>query len=103
MKIVNAKLVQEMGGPGLCEHCLAPSFHREVHHALAKGMGGGGRMDHPFNLISLCGSCHDNLHDGNLSREILWAVIAEREGVSVEEVKTEVYRIRALPKGSIWQ
>jgi hypothetical protein len=103
VKIVNAKLVASIGGPGLCEHCLAPSLYREVHHALAKGMGGGGRMDHPFNLIGLCILCHASLHNGSLSREILWAVIAEREGVSVEEVKTEIYRIRALPKGSKWQ
>jgi hypothetical protein len=103
VKIVNAKLIAEVGGPGLCEHCLRPSLYREVHHALSIGSGGGGRIDHRLNLLGLCLRCHRELHDGNLSREILWEVIAKREGVSVEEVKVEVYRIRSLPKGSKWQ
>lgn len=35
----------------------------DVHHITARGMGGSGtRRDYPANLIALCRSCHDEVH-----------------------------------------
>ena len=35
----------------------------EVHHIIFKSNGGS---DEPEILITLCKTCHDNLHDGNI-------------------------------------
>jgi hypothetical protein len=48
-----------------CQHCKGKSkdsrFH--VHHIIFKCNGGS---DEPENLITLCKTCHDKLHDGEI-------------------------------------
>lgn len=78
----------------------------EVHHLFAKGMGGGGRIDMPYNLIGLCGLCHFRLHTGKITRQELLDFVAERENTTPEWITSEIYRLRRLPKDaspSTWQ
>lgn len=93
---------------GPCEWC-GRSGPTDPHHALYKrGMGGGSRLDHRFNLVALCRgyhrgqwvSCHDEAEAGRITRADCLAVIAAREGVLQEEIEEELRRIRRLPKGS---
>ncbi len=62
-----------------CEVCNVTPLHKEVHHIWAKGMGGGSRLDIPWNLIVLCQPCHQLAHAGKISKRELWGIAAERE------------------------
>lgn len=45
-----------------CRRCnanLRGVFYREVHHIVARARGGS---DHMSNLIALCKTCHDRIH-----------------------------------------
>jgi 5-methylcytosine-specific restriction endonuclease McrA len=55
----------------LCERC-GDTAH-DVHHIIAKGMGGGRRDDRDSNLIALCRPCHSQAHgvDSKLMKNIL--------------------------------
>ena len=44
-----------------CQKCKAKNTKLHVHHILFKSKGGS---DTPSNLIALCVSCHDKLHEG---------------------------------------
>ena len=82
-----------------CEFC---SRFRSVvgHHLHSRGAG---RIDLPLNLIGLCAECHQAVHDGHILRADLLAVVAQREGLMQQDIEAEVYRIRRLPKGSIYE
>ncbi|NCD07340.1 MAG: HNH endonuclease [Spirochaetia bacterium] len=49
-----------------CQYCKGKTKDRklEVHHIIFRRNGGS---DEAKNLITLCKTCHDNLHDGNIS------------------------------------
>lgn len=49
-----------------CQYCKGKTKDRklEVHHIIFKRNGGS---DEAKNLITLCKTCHDNLHDGNIT------------------------------------
>lgn len=79
MKLVDESVLDKFRGER-CELCHLRAG--EPHHIRAKGMGGGGRCDHPFNLVSLCRPCHTAVHNGSISREFLSRIVAEREDVS---------------------
>ena len=104
MRLDNPELLDEFRGPGSCHGCGQQCRNREAAHILAKGMGGGGRLDHRWNLLALGGpwecGCHRRQHNGLISIHALWDAVAKREGVSVDEIKQELWRIRRLPKGS---
>lgn len=97
-------ILSEFRGPGPCQLCNRPCRVRECAHILAKGMGGGGRLDHRWNLIALGGpwecGCHARQHGGTIPIRALWEAVAKREGRTVDEIQTELHRIRKLPKGS---
>ena len=58
-------------------------------------------MDIPGNIVALDRECHNASHAGREPRMTqLLELAAKREGVSAEWIVDEVYRIRALPKGS---
>lgn len=50
----------------ICQYCKGKTKDRklEVHHIIFKRNGGS---DEAKNLITLCKTCHDNLHDGNIT------------------------------------
>lgn len=72
--------------------CNNPVFG-QPHHIKSRGAGGD---DIRENLISLCGECHQKAHSGNISRQTLVQIVAERERVSYEEV---CEKIRLFPQG----
>lgn len=96
MKIVDDKLLQTFREKTICEYC-GKTFRGglDPHHLWAKGMGGGGRLDHKLNLIALCRKDHSASHGGGKPtfNELL-EIVAKREGVTADYIRTEVFRMR---------
>ncbi len=74
-----------------CEYCGRQATG-EPHHIFTVGSGGG---DVKYNLIQLCTCCHVAVHAGNIQRDDLLTIVAEREGLSVDEV----YRLNRRAMG----
>ena len=74
-----------------CEYCGRRATG-EPHHMFTVGSGGG---DVVYNLIQLCPDCHVAVHAGHIEREDLLAIVAEREGMSTDEV----YRLNRRAMG----
>lgn len=97
MKIVDEKLLHKFRLKTRCELCLKV-WPVDPHHLLAKGMGGGSRLDHKLNLISLCRKCHTLFHAGRIPKVDLLEVVGKREGLTVDEIETEIYRLLRAKK-----
>lgn len=57
-----------------CAWCGRYDLALEVHHRALKGLGGSRTLDHPANLISLCGwgnhtGCHGRAHSDRVAAE----------------------------------
>ncbi len=52
-----------------CQHCRGKSKdnHLRCHHIIFKTDGGS---DEPENLVVLCKTCHDDLHEGNIKLKL---------------------------------
>lgn len=74
-----------------CERCGCYAGI-EPHHIFTVGSGGG---DVSYNLVQLCTCCHIGAHSGNIQRDELLAIVAEREGMSADEV----YRLNRRAMG----
>ena len=100
MKIVSESTLDAFRSALYCEWCgdrLRGKAH--PHHVATKGIGGGGRIDHPLNIVSLCAFCHNEHHNGHrpLTCDLI-ATIAAREGVLQDDVTGFVRDIRRLPR-----
>lgn len=74
-----------------CENCGGPAYG-EPHHIIPRSCGGA---DHRLNLVQLCFKEHYGaVATGELKPEQLFAIIAKREGMAVEDVIREVNRMR---------
>ncbi len=73
------------------EYSGLPTYGAPPHHVISVGAGG---PDHPFNMIQLTGFEHMQAHNGEISRDTLFGIIARREGVTVEHLKSEIQRMR---------
>ena len=62
-----------------CELCDNRHPKLEVHHIWSRGMGGGSRLDIPWNLIVLCQPCHMDAQANKIPKRTLWGIAAERE------------------------
>lgn len=99
MKIVDETVLDLFRAAGECEWCHALCRRRQPHHYwYSRGMGGGSRLDHPFNLVGLCVSCHAQAHAAIISRRQLLDVVARREKVRTPEVLTTLWRLYRTPK-----
>jgi ferredoxin len=69
-----------------CEHCPNMPAYGEPHHIYTVGSGGG---DIKENLIQLscANACHTKAHTGEISKDELLLIVAEREGKTVEQIK----------------
>jgi hypothetical protein len=94
MKVINEDLLDTFRRKPRCEVCKRRFDVLEPHHVWAKGMGGGGRLDVPQNLISVCRYCHQAIHLGKVSRLELLAIVARRERTTVAEIEEEIWRLR---------
>lgn len=98
MKIIDEDLLAEFRTPGKCDLCGKRCRTREPHHVYGRGMGGGGRMDIPINLLGLGGpfecGCHRAYHDGKIGREDMLSAVAKREQTTSELIVDEINRLR---------
>ena len=68
-----------------------PTYGAGPHHVITVGAGG---PDHRYNLIQTTGIEHVECHAGKYSKDYLFAIIAKREGKTVEFIKDAVNRMR---------
>ena len=76
METIDETLLDEFR-ESACEICSRrpPS---EPHHIESRGMGGGNRKDIRSNLVALCAKHHREVHDGNIKRDVLKAIVSFR-------------------------
>ncbi len=109
MIIRDEKLLDLFRGPGACELCGKGCMKREPHHVIAKGMGGGRRLDIRINIVGVGSSpgmecqCHNNA-DTAAEKARCLRVIAEREMTTVEAIERATAFILDLDKfmGTGW-
>ena len=65
-----------------CERCGQPA-HGGPHHIKHQIQGGD---DIKPNLIRLCFDCHRGVHDARYDWRELVAIVAQREGKTVQEI-----------------
>ena len=100
MRIVDEALLETFRQPGPCSWCGRWFPRLDAAHVFAKGLGSGSRLDVTQNLVSLCRQDHSMSHAGKSpTRAELLAIVAEREGVSLEDIEVEIFRLRREPKG----
>ena len=75
------KAIEEIRKP-YCERC-GKAAYGWPHHI--KTRGAGGRED-PWNLIQLCGECHELAQQYKIPRLECVTIVAHREGMTVEEI-----------------
>jgi hypothetical protein len=79
-------------GAGSCEWCRKYVSRREPHHIIARGMGGGKRLDVHLNLVSLCATfsggdnCHHAVTVGDIAQYDTLAIVAVRESIGQDEI-----------------
>jgi hypothetical protein len=103
--VKNPALMKAFSGPGLCSWCGKAVSSRDPHHVVARGIGGGKRLDVSVNIVSLCttfsggGNCHHMAHNGReITKSDLLAVIAAREECLQDEIEVVVWLLLRLPK-----
>lgn len=105
MKIICHDLLRRFREPGPCEICLKQCKVREPAHIVARGLGGGGHLDVPVNLLSLGSTprfecqCHYNQHaTGIPDRTEMQFLAAAREGMTFDEVLEIVWKLQRARK-----
>lgn len=102
MILADKELLKAVARRSHCELCGArrSSFLLDPAHLMSRGAG---RVDLPCNLAGLCRWCHNETHANPEAKERLWAVVCRREGLIREQIQAEVYRVRLLAKGSVYE
>jgi hypothetical protein len=95
--IKDEAMLARFRGCGPCEVCRRVDVRHPHHTWRARGLGGGHRIDHPFNLLACCPGCHDSIHAGRIPKAELMAIIARRERKSVPEIEAELRRLWQAP------
>ena len=75
----------------VCEYCRSKPAEA-IHHIVTRGSGG---PDLRENLVSLCQFHHGQAHSGQIRKDSLQQMVADREGISYSEVQKRVRRARA--------
>lgn len=97
MQIIDDDLLLDFRLSFRCEWCGRKGPVDCHHYWYRRGMGGGSRLDHPWNLVAICRSCHDDHHAGHRPLRIdLLAIVAAREGVTQDEITQELLRLRNI-------
>lgn len=93
MRIIDTDVLAAFRRKTACEWCGEPSrVGLDPHHFWFSR--GASRLDHPWNLISLCRPCHNGAHAGAISRVSLLAVVAKREGKTPETIELKLIALR---------
>lgn len=72
-----------------CQHCHGKSKDPvlEVHHIESRKTGG----DSPDNLVTLCKTCHDAYHKGEIALKITRASVSLRDAAVMNIMRWELY------------
>ena len=105
MKIINESLLKEYRRAGECELCGKSCKKREPHHIVARGMGGGRRMDIRCNLMAVGstrgGECHCHSLIETPNRYLLCLEkAAARDGCTADQLQSVHTFILRLDKDS---
>ncbi len=101
MIVKNEKTMDWFRAAGPCEYCRQWQQRRDPHHCLARGHGGGSRLDLRANLVGLCRMCHTKHGDDPDMRSFFLDLIAVREGFSSGEAVLDYLQlVLRTPKGS---
>lgn len=105
MIVIDEKLLDTFREAKACEFCSKPTPSGcDPHHIIAKGMGGGGRVDIPDNLIALCRECHISHHAGAAPTTYqCFDVAGARAGKMAEDCREMVWRVQREDKCSEWR
>lgn len=104
MILPNERILGRFRLAQVCEWCgkRSRSGLDPHHYYYKRGMGGGGRIDIPLNLVSICRfPCHDDAERGRIRREDFLAIVARRENMDPDEVVRILNGIRRLPKTTV--
>ena len=102
MKVIDNRLLNEFRKKKVCEFCGEfITDGCDPHHILARGQGGGGRLDVRINLIGLCpywqgNDCHRKAQANRIKRDVLLAIVARRERRKLDEVIAELNQLRRV-------
>jgi hypothetical protein len=98
VKVVDEDALREARNRPACESCGRRVWPLDPHHCFrTRGPGGGSRLDLPCNLIGLCRVCHEK-SDGMVFNDGLKAIIAKREGTTVDAIKDYLNLVLRTPK-----
>ena len=94
MRIVDEDLLWTFRRLPQCERCKARNNNDiHPHHIIARGMGGGRRLDSRYNLVGLCARCHRLTHDGHIPRSELWRIVESREKLTAGSAEPACWQI----------
>ena len=62
-------------------------------------MGGGSRIDAPYNILPLCRECHNLAHVGKIDPADLLEIIAKREKMTPQQIREKIWQTLGAPKG----
>ena len=107
MRISNPKLLDEFRNAGRCEWC-GKRCESEPHHASAKGMNSGKRIDIRSNLLAVGRSypfpacpCHRAIQTGGKVRaDVVLELISEREDTTPNAILETRWLFNRLPKNA---
>lgn len=103
MTIIDEIFLATYRGPGACWICGKGCSRREPHHVIAKGMGGGRRLDIAINLVCVGSTldmqceCHGKA-DSAEGKELCLKVLGNRFGVEAAVIVDVCSFILALDK-----
>lgn len=89
MKVIDLDLLERFRGRA-CEICGALG-RNHPHHLTSRGVC---RLDVKFNLVTLCWVCHRKAHDGNIPRQQLVELVADRTGITADELMEKIWELR---------
>jgi hypothetical protein len=99
VKVPDDELLRTFRLKPACECCGRRVYPLEVHHCFVKrGMGGARRIDLSCNLIALTAYCHRKAEHSPAFNETLKAIIAAREGTTVEAITDYLNLVIRTPK-----
>ena len=94
MIIIDQELLFEFRCKRKCEKCgKKTDCGLDPHHVFSRGAG---RLDIRINLIALDRQCHCLVHSGVIKKRDLIDIVSKREGLTPDELTTEIYRLRRL-------
>lgn len=98
MQVIDDDTLARFRLAGHCDLCKGYFCRLDPHHILRKGIGGGGQIDAAANILGLCRTCHDLVHEGRIPEGIQYECAERREGIPIGSAKPAMLSIRRLPK-----